>query len=235
MHVLIIEDNISTAVDIEMILSEMGDFDIAKATTIEQAEKHFSNSSPDLIVADILLSGESSLSFLKDTAAEIPTIILTNHSTSEFYEESLAINALAYLMKPVDAVSLKFEIDRIRLNGTATINDVSRKTMIRDGQRIYMIYPDDIIWIKTEGNYSTIRTKAKKIVVKKSLSKILEVIDNHKLFRSFRSAMINLNFIDTIDLKKNAVMMIDGSSIPMSKKQRMKLALLLGEVYKKMI
>jgi len=231
MNVLIIEDNISTALDIELIFNDLGSYNVKRATSTQEAEKHFNSSRPDLIVSDILLNSKSCLNWLKANAATIPIIIMTNNYSSEYYKDSLELNAHAYLMKPVNAVSLKYEVDRILQNSEESNKSDHQKIIIKDGKKLHLLVPSDIIWVKTEGNYSTIKTSTKKIVIKKSLLKIAEQIESELIFQPHRSAIVALKKIDSIDLKNDSIIMIDGEQIPLSKKLRSGLSKALGDIY----
>ncbi len=79
----------------------------------------------------------------------------------------------------------------------------------------------DIIWVQTEGNYTTIKTGVKKIVIKTSLSKFENQINSPWLIKSHRSSIINLNKVNALDKQTGIITMLDGK------------ALLLGKTYRK--
>lgn len=215
--VLVLEDDISAALDIELVLNDIGGIEVLRATTLTQADQLLSDKMPSVIIADLHLEdGEVSLDWLKSKAPLIPTIILTSNYSGTYYEKAQMIEARAYLMKPAKPVTLKFEIEKLLKEHWAK-NIESEKIVIKDGTKMHVLDSNDVFWVQTEGNYSTIQTRHRKIVIKTSLQKVLSYLDSNRFIRTHRSSIVAVNKIKMFDSKEDAITMMDGRVFPLGK------------------
>jgi|GEM_PF-2103921 len=213
-YILLLEDDLSAALDIELIVNELGDMEITQVSNIKDAEKAYLKRQPDAIIADLHLdNAENSLDWLQTKTSSIPVIILTNNYSDDYYQKAKLINARAYLMKPVNTVTLKYELERM-LIGQSTPD---QKVVIKDGSKLHALDSSELIWVRTEGNYSTIQTVNKKIVIKTSLLKIINQLNPQNFIRTHRSAVVAMGRIKMIDGSTESVLMSDGSKIPLGK------------------
>lgn len=215
--VLVLEDDLSAALDIELVINEIGGLEVLRATSIEMAQSLCEDISPSIIIADLHLEdGEVSLDWLQSKAPLIPTIILTSNYSGEYYEKAQLIEARSYLMKPAKPVTLKFEIEKI-LKENWSKNNEDEKVVIKDGTKMHVLNSNDVFWVQTEGNYSTIQTRHRKIVIKTSLQKVLSYLDSNRFIRTHRSSIVAVNKIKMFDSKEDAITMMDGRVFPLGK------------------
>jgi len=84
------------------------ELEIATATTLEEAEYAINHASPDLILADIRLTGVLGreglelLDFVKEKSPETEVIIMTGFGSPDIEQESYERGAAAYFEKPLD-------------------------------------------------------------------------------------------------------------------------------------
>jgi len=82
MHILIIEDDLLVALDVEDSLSALGSITTALAATEENAVKSAVNRRPDLIISDVRLadgSGPAAIQRIRETVGEIPVMYVTGN------------------------------------------------------------------------------------------------------------------------------------------------------------
>ncbi len=58
---------------------------------------------------------------------------------------------------------------------------------------------NEIQWVESEGNYAIIQTENKRYAVKRSLQKMVDLLDR-RFLRVHKSFIVNLNQIDNISL-----------------------------------
>lgn len=225
-NILLLEDDLSAALDIELIVSEIGKVNITRVSNLEDADLYCASRQPDAIIADLYLDhGVISLDWLENKTRSIPTIILTSNYSDDYYQKAKFIDARAYLMKPVNPVTLRYELERMLITPTS---HTAEKVIIKDGTKLHVFSSKEISWIKTEGNYSSIQTDTKKFVIKTSLLKIINQLKDDYFIRVHRSAVVSINKIKLIDSNAETIELTDGSFIPLGKtyksevKRRMK-------------
>jgi len=188
-YILLLEDDLSAALDIELIINDIRGVEVTRVSNLSDADEACDKQQPDAIIADLHLDdGVNSLDWLQSKTDSIPTIILTNNYSDEYYQKAKGMDARAYLMKPVNPVTLKYELERMLVIPPA---NPSKKVAIKEGTKLHVFESRDLIWVRTEGNYSTVQTVNKKFVIKTSLLKILNQLNGKQFIRVHRSAVKN--------------------------------------------
>lgn len=214
MKVLIFEDDISTGLDYEIILEKIGITKIRQIKTLANAESAISDYHPDIVLLDIYLQDGMGLELLpKLKSMDIPTIVITSFTEEKFADLALKYQVESFLSKPVDKNTLKFEIKRLQ----SKIKEREEQSYfyIAGKNRLGKIRINEILYIITEGNYTSFVTKRKKHIVKKSLTNIMDDLDKNKFCRIFRNIAVNIHNIKSIDYSNNKVVMEPDDVLPL--------------------
>lgn len=135
----------------------------------------------------------------------VQIVFITGYS--DYIADGYEVEALHYLMKPVDSGKLFAVLDRaaekLRRNERALTLDTS------GGLVRIPVY--QIRFAEVQGNYVTIHAK-ETVTVKMTLSELEAQLDD-SFFRLGRSALVNLGFVARVT--KTAVTLGDGSSLPL--------------------
>jgi two-component system, LytTR family, response regulator len=221
MHILIIEDDPSIVVDYRMVLDEIGYTSLTCFDNVKQAKVHLKNRIVDIVIADIYLGEQSGLDLLpefKDKACNV--IVITGFPLDTHVDIVIKHDVDRFLTKPIGLKTLKHELLRIIKLRNETITNsflfhYSRNKIIR-------IPYSNILYFETEGNYTTLFKKGKKIVIKKSLRIISQDLPDH-FQHVYRNIIVNSNYIQSIDYTKNTIELTSGE------------VLNLGNAYKRLI
>ncbi|RMG84034.1 MAG: response regulator, partial [Bacteroidetes bacterium] len=112
-RILIVEDNLPFAINIESYLEEWGYTVTGIAENGKTALWHIVNDQPDLILMDIHINGNVSgmdiALAVKDQ--NIPIIFITGERDENMYESAKNTRAVSYLVKPFDMLTLKAAIE----------------------------------------------------------------------------------------------------------------------------
>ena len=101
-HILVMEDDLSVAKGLEMVLTENG-FDVNLAGTGELAMDAFRQKRFDLLVADLRLpdiDGMEIIRKIKKQTPETEVVVITGYGTTETAVEAMKLGVSDFLPKP---------------------------------------------------------------------------------------------------------------------------------------
>ncbi len=118
-NVLIVEDERIVAMEIESYLCKLGYHIVGICSTADEAYDMAIDYKIDVILMDIYLidsSGIEATSRIKAVKPDIPVIFLTAHMDEDTIEEAVAVDPVAYLVKPFNRnellVAIKIALKR---------------------------------------------------------------------------------------------------------------------------
>lgn len=105
LRILIVEDEVMTAIVLEKRLAKTGSRSFTRAVSGEDAVRHALGEPVDLILMDIRLAGtidgvDAAREIL--AAKPVPLIFMTGYQDRETYERAHVLGPLAFLNKPLD-------------------------------------------------------------------------------------------------------------------------------------
>ena len=230
LNLLLIEDDPSFVLEVEMMLDGVREFSIDIAKNILEAQQAI-GSLPDLIILDLRLEetdlGISLLSFIKEST--IPFIVTTAFNDSDFYKTVQEYNPEAYLIKPFDKLTLIGIIDRIFPNEP---NDSIRYSydgvFVKSNKKFKKVKFSEINYIKAEGNYCSIFTDDGRVTIRNSLKRFFDRMPQSKFLRIHRSYILNFDAIQSVEFSTNKVF-LKNTELPIGRnyKSEIKKALML--------
>ena len=166
----------------------------------------------DILLLDIEMQGIDGVNLAKEIRkhngyAEI--IFITGYS--DYISEGYEVNALHYLLKPVNPNKL-FEVltkakERLKKN--------EKRLSVTENGEMYLIPLYEIKYIEVIKNYVTIHAK-RDFTVKKTLSEFENELDE-RFYRMGRSFIINLKEIEKVT--KTEIFLSNGTSLPLPRGQ----------------
>ncbi|MDY6973229.1 MAG: response regulator [Thermodesulfobacteriota bacterium] len=112
-HILVMEDDVSVARGLEMVLSEEG-YDVNLAGTGALALEAFKQKRYDLLVADLRLPDIDGMEVIRNVKTEKPetqVIVITGYGTTATAVEAMKLGAHDFLPKPFTEEQIKASID----------------------------------------------------------------------------------------------------------------------------
>ncbi|MBI1226566.1 MAG: response regulator [Bacteroidetes bacterium] len=210
LHILLVEDDASAALDVEMLLDELGIKLSCKKENAADALNYIYSEQPDLIIMDIeLQSDKSGLDVAKEIVhLRIPIIFTTSHEDKALFEASKSVNSFGYLVKPFNKISLQSTLEQAfsKLCPADELVDSSLGAALQDKvlvKHVNILYPvsfDEILYIQGEGNYCSIHTQARKYLLKISLRKILESMPSNQFAPVHKSFIVHLGKVESVDI-----------------------------------
>ncbi|WP_046755444.1 LytR/AlgR family response regulator transcription factor [Kordia jejudonensis] len=229
--ILIVEDEVILADEIEYSLSEIGYNIIGNVTNGEEAIQIIIENDVDIILMDIKLKGDlSGTETMKaiQKIKDIPVIYLTDITKKEIWKKAESTNPVAYLIKPFNAlqVDIAFQIalknatknKGYNLNPTQDLDNskfqhytVKDRVYLRDGTKFIRVLEEEIVYVKGAGSYCDIFKEEKKHTMSLNLSQFEREIPFKNLFRIHKSYIVNVNRITAIE---GNIVYIDEIKIP---------------------
>ena len=166
---------------------------------------------PDAVFLDIQMPGLSGFDFLERAEHAFKTIFVTAYD--EFALRAFAVNALDYLLKPVEPERLAKVLNRLSLlKGTlhpATQSaplglQNSDHLFVTSGPRARFIPVNSIQAICSAGAYSEIRTAdGKRWMILRGLKEWEALLPAPNFVRIHRSTIVNLSFVERVESLEN--------------------------------
>lgn len=233
--ILIVEDNVIIADDMQSMLEEIGYEVVDNVIVYEQAIEVLKNNHVDLVLIDIILASDKTGIDLGKHIRQnynIPFIFVTSNSDKATVENAKTVKPDGYLVKPFEQQDLYTSIEIAlsnfnyakkeaskEIDGSGgesfTSNSVLKDSIFVKKQHLYYrIQFGDIQFIKADNVYLEVNTVDKKFLVRSPLKDYLEKLPKNKFYRAHKSYIVNVDHIDAINSKD---IMINNTLIPISK------------------
>lgn len=201
-----------------------------EAANAAQAREQIAALKPDLIFLDVQMPGETGMELLASLEPPVPHVIFTT-AYDEFAVQAFELNALDYLLKPVDPARFAAAIEKLRAKGAgvAPARPVARerlaaedKVFVREGDRCWFVEVKAIRLLESEGNYTRVHFDGAQPQLFRSLNAMEERLDAKYFFRANRRQIVNLAWIDRIEPWFSGGLLVHlkgGAKIELSRRQ----------------
>jgi two-component system, LytTR family, response regulator len=228
---LIVDDEKLAREGLKNLLKEFPEIQIiAEASNVDEALEIIDKQKPQLVFLDIQMPEKTGFDLLEDLI-ETPSIIFTT-AYDEFAIKAFEVNALDYLLKPIqkdrlsDAIlKAKKQIEELKTDRLRNKLAPNEKVFIRDGDRCWYVKLEDIRIIESAGNYAKIYFDKYQPLIHRTLNSLDERLSEQMFFRANRQQIINLNFLEKIEPFFNSGFLFylkDGTKIEVSRRQAVK-------------
>ncbi len=220
LRTIIVDDERLARKELRLLLSDFKEIDvIGEAKNLTETVELIENEKPDAVFLDIQLRHENGFDLLEKVEQNFKLIFVT--AFDEFALRAFEINALDYLMKPVNPERLETAIQRLFDEDEKEKNQPPlRKLEIEDrlflemGEKSRFLQISEISHICAAGDYSEIYlTNGKMILVEKPLKEWEERLPERHFIRIHRSTIINLNQIESIETLRNRTMEVSLQNV----------------------
>jgi len=244
MKTLIIEDELPAANRLKNLLNSIDETIeiLGVLPSIEKALDWFSNNAfPDFILMDIELSDGKCFEIFKQVKIPIPIIFTTAYD--QYALKAIKLNALDYLLKPIDKGELADALKKIEktakpdlsANFSALVDLVNgikpKKIAIKEASSTRFIDIESIVRLQADSNYTLLFLIDKtKIITPRTLKDYEDILSDLGFFRVHNAHLINLNFVEKYFKDSGTIEMSNGNTIEVSRNKKKELLLKLGIV-----
>jgi two-component system LytT family response regulator len=235
MKALLIDDERLARNELRRLLAAFPEIEIVgEAANAKVAREQLAALQPDLLFLDVQMPGETGMEFLESLEAPVPQVIFTT-AYDEFAVKAFELNALDYLLKPVDPARLALAMGKLHekmvapAGAAATGKTAPRdrlaaedKVFVREGDRCWFVEVRSIRLLESEGNYTRVHFENAQPQLFRSLNAMEERLDPKFFFRANRREMINLAWIDKIEPWFSGGLLVHlkgGAKVELSRRQ----------------
>ncbi len=215
MTTILIEDDANWRIKFLKILDELQITVLGVATSVSESVSLLQHTTPDFIVADILLKNERVFEVFTANATycKIPTILVTSSDKEIDFKNAKNIEKHFYIVKPVHKLTIKSAIANLlpTNNNLASNKEAFFTIKGRFNQKIQLPL-SKIVYISQNQHYCTIFTEKQEFVLKKSLGSLIKELDTNFL-QVNRSNIININYIENFGVGLETIK-VKGIDLP---------------------
>ncbi|MFZ9143596.1 MAG: LytR/AlgR family response regulator transcription factor [Aquirufa sp.] len=210
MRAIIVDDERLARNELKRLLENFPSIEvIGEASNTDEASQLIEELQPDVAFLDIQMPGKTGFEWLEEWDGFLPEIIFTT-AFDEYALKAFEVNALDYVLKPIELARLSESIQKLESRFKRTVS--SEKTtsashvlggndqiFVKDGEKCWFVRLDRVRLCESMGNYVRLFFDDQKPLVLKSLNSLEERLDPKLFFRCNRKHIVNLNFIDKIE------------------------------------
>lgn len=230
---IVIDDERLARNELKKLLSDYPEVEvIGEAANVDEAIKLIEELMPDLIFLDIQMPAKTGFDLLAELDT-VPSVIFTT-AHDEYALKAFEVNALDYLLKPIDPKRLSDAIQKVVLldereeianeNRTESRSFLSDndQVFVKDGEKCWFVKLSEIRLFESVGNYARVFFGTNKPLILKSLNSLEERLDPKTFFRANRKHIVNLRMIEKVEPFFNGGLLLEikgGEKIEVSRRQ----------------
>ena len=237
MKVLLVDDSRLARTELRHLLQAYPDVEIVgEARHAAEAREALHQLRPDLLLLDIHMPGETGFELLA-SLDQAPHVVFTT-AYDEYALRAFEVNALDYLLKPVQELRLTAALEKARRKLVASVPEPARPAMpeepaatpltaqdqvfVKDGERCWFVRLADIKLFEINGSYTQIYFEQHRPLIPRTLQHLEARLDPKVFFRANRQQIINLKWISGIEPWFSNTLKIqlrDGPEVEISRQQ----------------
>ncbi len=218
-RILIVEDDVNIAENIEEILELLGYVNIDIANSANQAIKIIKKYRPDMIFMDIKLKGDKDgieLGEILKQMVDAPLVFVTSYSDPTIIERAKRINPAGFIVKPFNTNDIHAIVEIVLYN--KRVNPISDAASVKSKDESPYLVTDavyikadnayekvpytEIYYVEANGNMVTIFTKNRNYTIRKSMKDMEEKLPSHLFLRVQKSFIVQLGQIENFNTKE---------------------------------
>ena len=214
MKVLLVDDSRLARAELRRLLEVYPDVEVAgEARNANESRAELATQPIDLLLLDIHMPGETGFELLASLEAAPPVVFTTAYDAHAL--RAFEVNALDYLLKPVQEARLAAALAKVRAQRQAdSLETVSKaepaaaapalltehdQVFVKDGERCWFVRLADVRLFEINGSYTQIYFDQHRPLIPRTLAQLEARLDPKVFFRANRQQMINLNFVAGVE------------------------------------
>lgn len=235
MKTLIIDDERLARQELRNMLKPYDEIElVGEAANADEANEMIQQMNPDLLFLDVQMPGKDGFDLLQELNAVPKVVFVTAYD--EYALKAFEVNAMDYLVKPVQPERLKEAVRKLvenhekesKLQGKEkSRSDLTGEdqVFVKDGDKCWFVRLADIRMFESDGNYVKVYFHNFRPLIHKSLNALEEKLDKREFFRASRKFIINLKWVENIESWFNGGLMVTlkgGEKLEISRRQAVK-------------
>lgn len=241
MRAMIVDDEAPARSELRFLLEETGRVEsITEASSAREAVEKLMEAKAEVIFLDISMPKTSGMQLAEALhKLKNPPAIVFVTAYSEYALEAFGVDAVDYLMKPVESDRLELALDKVEARAPKaepaapqSHSSVERIPVVKSGRKV-LVPIDQIRYIEAKDDYSCIYTDNDRFLSTISLAKLEEKLAPHGFFRVHRGYIVNLEYVEDVEVISSGILQlgingIEGKKISVSRRRVVALKRALG-------
>jgi two-component system, LytTR family, response regulator len=166
---------------------------VGEAATGRQAVAAIQELQPDAVFLDVQMPAGDGFWVAREVgAARMPLVVfVTAHD--QYAVGAFGIDAVDYLLKPLDPERLAESVDRLRARLGARAGRWAERLAVRSAGGVELVTVGDVDWIEAADNYVVLHCGARAHVLLGSLRALGRRLDPERFVRIHRSRIVNVS------------------------------------------
>ncbi len=236
MKAIIIDDERLARSELRKLLQDFPEIEVVdEAANADEGISKIENHNPDIIFLDIQMPGKTGFDLLSELD-RAPQVVFTT-AYDEYALKAFEVNALDYLLKPIEPRRLADTMEKVTKGRQTTISartgiddkqtllKEDDQVFVKDGERCWFVKLSEVRLFESVGNYAKVFFGPNKPLILKSLNSLEERLDDKVFFRANRKHIVNLRMIEKIEPYFNGGLLLElkgGEKIEVSRRQTVK-------------
>lgn len=232
---IIVDDEAPARSELRFMLEETKQVEVtAEATNVREAIERLKDSGADVMFLDINMPGTNGLQLAEALAKlKYPPAVVFVTAYSEHALEAFGVNAVDYLVKPVEGERLMQALAKVRRSVVSTSKSAQKERIpVEKGGKKLLIPADKIHFIMAKDDYSYLHTDTDRYLSTVSLAQLEAKLEPYGFFRVHRRYLVNLSCISEVDPVSGGTLMLslngEDEKIPVSRRRVAALKKALG-------
>jgi two-component system, LytTR family, response regulator len=251
MRILIVDDEASARLRLRGLLETEPDMEfVGECASGRDAVEAIERLAPDLVFLDVQLPDMDGFAVVRAIGPDLFPLVVFVTGYDRYAVEAFDLHASDYLLKPFTVERLRKTLARARETlhrqdlerlheGLSSLierfragNGYLRRLAVRLEGRVRFFDVDEIDWIEADAKFVRLHTGGRVYPLREAIGRLEEKLDPSRFFRVHRSAIVNVERVSEIENRSDgsqAVVLKDGSRIPLSRANRLKLYEVVSE------
>jgi len=200
-NVLIVDDERLARVELKRLLSKFEQLNVvAQASSGDEAIELLAQHEIDVVFLDIQMPGMSGLDLAKHIDPAIQCVFCT--AFNEHAVDAFSLNAVDYIVKPINVARLEQTVDRLMAKPTQPIDNYlpdSHGLLLKIGHSSQIVRLSEIERFESIGNHVAVYSAQGKSFIHSSLSNVEKRLDPEMFFKASRSDILRIDHIATLE------------------------------------
>lgn len=211
MRVLIAEDDLLIAEHLHDIIKSCDIEEVYLAHNHQEIMFKIDYLQPDLVLLDINMDKKDTgieIAKIINNKFNIPFIYVTAQSDKHVMDAAIETSPFSYIIKPFNTLEIYATIQ------LAKKSLIRKYILLKDVYGEVRVFIDEILYIKSDGNYLEVILIEGKKVVRSNFQSLLKLLPSEDFVLVHRSYIVNIKHIQKIENNK---LIVKEETIPFSK------------------
>jgi len=198
---ILVDDEAPARSELRFLLDETRQVEVvAEAANVREAIEQLKDKGADVLFLDISMPGATGLQLAEAlNRLKYPPAVVFVTAYSEHAAKAFDVNAVDYLVKPVETDRLLKAISKVKHHAISFMHgqQAERISVEKSGKKL-LVSTDKIHYIMAKDDYSYLHTETERYLSTISLAQLESKLEPFGFFRVHRRYLVNLSFVEEV-------------------------------------